>query len=78
MRAFSSRDGLRHLRLTRDVIAHTYRATPDAIELARKTRDLQTLRGGLDPRHVVLGDVATGVIKRGIKPFGSGGGDKAD
>ena len=73
------RDGLRHLRLTRDVIALAYSAKPDAAALARQTKQLELLRAQLSPRHVVWGDVATGLMReRDIKPFGTGRRGKAD
>lgn len=73
------RDGLRHLRLTRDVIALAYADRPDDAALARKTQELETLRTELSPRHVICGDVATGLMQeRSIKPYGTGKGKKAD
>jgi hypothetical protein len=73
------RDGLRHLRLTRDVIALAYSAKPDDAALARQTKQLELLRTELSPRHVIWGDVATGLMReRDIKPFGNGRRGKAD
>jgi len=73
------RDGLRHLQLTRDVIALAYADKADAAELARKTEELETLRAELSPRHVICGEVATGLMQeRSIKPYGTGKGKKAD
>ncbi|MCF7849247.1 MAG: DUF4838 domain-containing protein, partial [Kiritimatiellales bacterium] len=64
------RDGLNHLRLTRDLIALVYSQKPDKKELARQTEAVLALRNELSPRHVVWGDVATGaMVQRGIKPF---------
>ena len=67
------RDGLQHLRLTRDEIELAYRSKrPDAAtqtELARRMAELHALRDALSPRHVVWGDVVTGVMQdRGIAP----------
>lgn len=67
------RDGLRHLRLTRDVIALAYQQPkPDSLqhqELNRLRAKLNELRIELSPRHVVWGDVVTGIMKkRGILP----------
>jgi hypothetical protein len=47
--------------------------------LARQTKQLEILRAQLSPRHVVWGDVATGLMReRDIKPFGTGRRGKAD
>jgi hypothetical protein len=73
------RDGLRHLRLLRDVIALTQATPPDAAAIEGKLKELQTLHTEQSPRHVVWGDVVTGIMsKRNIKPFGTGKAKAAD
>jgi hypothetical protein len=67
------RDGLQHLRLTRNEIELAYQSKrPDAAtqaELIQRVAELHALRDAISPRHVVWGDVVTGVMQdRGIAP----------
>jgi len=62
-------DGLTHLRLTRDAVEMAYAEKPSQTELARKLKQLHELRDELTPRHVVWGDIVSGVMEgRNIKP----------
>lgn len=60
-------DGLRHLRLTRDVIAGANRngsqVPADSPALQQAVQRLYKLRDELTPKHVVWGDVATGYMR---------------
>jgi hypothetical protein len=66
------RDGLKHARLTKEVIALAYAPQPDQEKLARRKAELVALRNDLSPRHVVRGDISSGnMLQKGIKPFGN-------
>jgi hypothetical protein len=68
------RDGLRHLRLVRDMIALAYsREAGNAIPegaLEDAIRALVRLQADVTPRHVVWGHVVNRTLeRRGIRPF---------
>jgi len=69
------RDGLRHLSLTRDVIALAYGNKGSLDErkkaLAQKGQELHALQDELSPRHVVWGHVVRGTMRnRNVAPEG--------
>lgn len=71
------RDGLIHLRATRDLIALAYppkeQLKPRSEELKAKLKALMRMRVEWSPRHVVWCDVITGLMKQWrIRPFADG------